>query len=100
MCSNSGAMGVRRVWSNTENEPPHETEMALGRTSDLGMGRCVCFLDDVHGPLEHERPPSSSLQGPCALILGQPPSGSSISHGDSFEIGENVYGTTAWQNSG
>src|SRR2546427_2295500 len=73
MCSNSGAMGVRRVWSHTENEPPHETEMALGRTSDLGMGRCVCFLDDVHGPLEHERPPSSSLQGPCALILGQPP---------------------------
>src|SRR5712691_4865443 len=73
MCSNSGAMGVRRVRSTTENEPPHETEMALWRTSDLGMGSCVCSLDDVHGPLEHERPASSSLQGPCALILGQPP---------------------------
>src|SRR6266849_4391174 len=47
--------------------------MALWRTSDLGMGRCRCSLDDVHGPLEHERPDSSSLQGPCALILGQPP---------------------------
>src|SRR6266446_2914891 len=47
--------------------------MALWRTSDLGMGRCRCSLDDVHGPLEHERPASSSLQGPCALILGQPP---------------------------
>src|SRR5207245_3284951 len=43
------------------------------RTSDLSMGRCVCSLDDVHGPLEHEWPASSSLQEPCALILGQPP---------------------------
>src|SRR5258706_11784335 len=79
MCANSGAMGVRRVRSHTENEPPHETEMALWRTSDLGMGRCVCSLDDVHGPVEHERPTSSSLQGPCALILGQPPSLSRLS---------------------
>ena len=30
-------------------------------------------LDDVHGPLEHERPASPSLQGPWVLILGQPP---------------------------
>src|SRR5882672_1054628 len=73
MCSNSGAMGVRRVRSNTENEPPHGTAMALGRTSDLGRDSCVGSLDDVHGPLEHERPASSSLQGPWVLILGQPP---------------------------
>src|SRR6266571_9303036 len=73
LCSNSGAMGVRRVRSNTGNEPPHETEMALWRTSDLSMGRCVCSLDDVHGPLEHEWPAASSLQELCALILGQPP---------------------------
>ena len=68
-------MGMRRVRSNTGNEPPHETEMALVRMSDLGMGSCVWSLDDVHGHLDHEWHASSSLQGPCALILGQPPSG-------------------------
>ena len=43
------------------------------RMSDLGMGSCVWSLDDVHGHLDHERHASSSLQGPCALILGQTP---------------------------
>src|SRR5437899_370934 len=104
MCANSGAMGVRRGRSHTENEPPHETEMALWRTSDLGMGRCVCSLDDVHGPVEHERPTSSSLQGPCALILGQPPRALSIlkirvpSIGPISETGENQ-GGFPWKKS-
>src|SRR5229473_1970013 len=104
MGSNSGAMGVRRVRSHTENEPPHETAMALWRTSDLGMGSCVGSLDDVHGPLEHERPASSSLQGPCALILGQPPSALSIlkirvpSIGPISETGENQ-GGFPWKKS-
>ena len=37
----------------------------------------MCSLDDVHGHLDHERHVSSSFQGPCALILGQPPSNTS-----------------------
>src|SRR5258706_15987445 len=74
MCSNSGAMGVRRARSNTRNEPPHEPALALLRTSDLVMGSCVGPLNDVHGPLDHERHASSSPQGARALILGQPPS--------------------------
>src|SRR5258706_11011610 len=73
MCSNSGAMGVRRARSNTRNEPPHEPALALLRTSDLVMGSCVGPLNDVHGPLDHERHASSSPQGARALILGQPP---------------------------
>jgi len=74
MGSNAGAMGGRRGRSHPENEPPHGTAMALWRTSDLGMDSCVGSLDDVHGPVEHERPASSRLQGPWVFMLGQPPS--------------------------
>src|SRR2546426_2593012 len=73
MCSNSGAMGVRRARSNTRNEPSHAPVLALLRTSDLVMSSGVGPLNDVHGPLDHERHAASSLQGARALILGQPP---------------------------
>jgi hypothetical protein len=66
-------MGVRRARSNTSNEHPHAPVLALLRTSDLVMGSCVGPLNDVHGPLDHERHALSSLQGGRALILGQPP---------------------------
>jgi hypothetical protein len=66
-------MGVRRVRSNTRNEPPHAPALALLRTLDLVLGICVGPLNDVHGPLDHERHASTSLQVARAFILGQPP---------------------------
>src|SRR2546428_2250367 len=95
MCSNSGAMGVRRARSNTRNEPSHAPALALLRTSDLVMSSCVGSLNDVHGPLNHERHAASSLQGARALILGQPPS--AFTSGPANGVGDERGGDTKGQ---